>query len=755
MESSRPASVSSPDGALRPGALWVGSIWRNAARWRTALRSPHRVGWRSELAFDRRAFVMLATAAALAGAVLGSLHGEHSQRRQSDAQAREIGAEVEAMLDRVDLALTGVEQWVRSVTGASDALQEMGCPATLSTALIRLSLEAPDARGVGLQHSNGACGPLGSYPGVPQVRADDLPVATLLIETDRTIGERTWMFRRIDAQAVAFAELDALALQRALRLPAAAGSASLVALRPTSGDDGSRSPSRVSGEGAEGSVSLWRSPNRPVAVRVRPNPSARAEAIGSPAVTGAIVAVLLAGAGAAWRWNRLLARVRLSERIARGLRKRQFEPFVQPQVAMATGRCVGAEVLARWRHPIRGLIGPGEFIEEAERSGLVVPMTEQLMRKAAQRLAAAARADRALRFAFNITPADLCRPGFVGLLNAEFHADTIPREQVVLELTERDALDEIAQQRLVELRAAGWKVAIDDFGTGHSSLALLERLRVDELKIDQAFVRTVDAQTVNRPVLDAITALGRDLSVPLLAEGVETATQAAYLTARGVQHAQGYHYARPMPIEAFERWLLANAASTGHPLPDGEALARFEHEVVALGEAMRGADGVCVRDRRWRARVWPQCFVGREAVDWIVRARGVPRARAVQLGRALTAFGLLRHVAGEHDFEDAMLFYRWVAQGESAHGDGPPVPAGMAAALRGPQGVALGDHRRGLAIHRGCASGRAIVDWIAQTRGVSRDRALRWGEQLMREGRVQHVLHARPFRDDRTLYRLI
>lgn len=753
MDSSFSADVPARVGAAtdgRPKRWW--SRFASATGQRPAGSRARPGAWRSALAFDLRALAALSTGAVLVGACLGAVQGERSQRLHAEARASAVGAEVEALLDRVDASLAAVDAWVRSTAWHTDA-SGAPCTDTLSRVLTRLSLEAPDTRGVVLQRGEHACGPLGPQAALPGSRLEAAPRGLAVLDAEGPAGTPVRVLRWIDDASVAIAEIDPGALGRAMRLPPARGRESAALLLPGRAGVRAVAPgARGTGEaGRAGAV--WWSSSRQLGVRVVPDPRGRTGAIVGPAHAGALCALLVALAAAAWRWQRLLARVRLGERIARGLRKRQFEPHVQPQVDLATGRCVGAEVLVRWRHPVRGLIGAAEFIEEAERSGLIVPMTELIVRRAAQRLAPAARADRSLRFAFNVTPIDLSRPGFVSLLNAEFHAQTVPREQVVLEVTERDALDEVAQQRIVELRAAGWKVSIDDFGTGHSSLALLERLHVDELKIDQAFVRTVDARTVSRPVLDAITALGRDLRVPLIAEGVETAAQAAYLAARGVQHGQGYLFAKPMPIEAFERWLLANAASAGLPLEDDEALVRFEREVVALGETMRGAGGVEVRDRRWRSRVWAQCFVGRDAVDWIVRSRGVSRARAVQLGRALAAFGLLHHVAGEHDFEDARLFYRWERAGEAPRSAAHPAPAGLALALASRHGVSLGDHRRGLAIHRGCTTGRAIVDWIVASRAVPRDRAVQWGEQLMREGRLQHVLDERPFLDDRTLYR--
>lgn len=161
-----------------------------------------------------------------------------------------------------------------------------------------------------------------------------------------------------------------------------------------------------------------------------------------------------------------MARSRLGRRIERALRKRQFEPFVQPIVDMASGRCVGGEVLMRWAHPERGPLLPSELIEEAERTGLIVAMSSLVMGRAAHRLAPLAQANPALYFSFNITAGQLRRPNLAAELADIFNADTLPQAQVLLDLTEREALDPLTQRTVRALHAAGWRIAIDDFGTG-------------------------------------------------------------------------------------------------------------------------------------------------------------------------------------------------------------------------------------------------------------------------------------------------
>ena len=371
-------------------------------------------------------------------------------------------------------------------------------------------------------------------------------------------------------------------------------------------------------------------------------------------------------------WNRAMARSRLVRRIERALRKRQFEPFVQPIVDMASGRCVGGEVLMRWAHPERGTLPPSEFIDEAERTGLIVAMSVLVMVRAAHRLAPLAQAHPELYFSFNITAGQLRRPSFAAELADIFNADTLPRAQVLLELTEREALDPLTQRTVRALHAAGWRIVIDDFGTGHSSLAALEQLPIDRLKIDRAFVSAVGEETARRPVLDAIIVLARDLGLQLVAEGVETQVQWDYLAQRQVGSAQGYLVARPLALDAFGRWFEGQLAPFGSPAgssndrpaagaAQGSAALLHDQRLAAIWQAMLSAGGVYIRDRLFQLRLYRQCFVGREAVDWLVRHAAVSRAQALRLGRRLVALGCLKHVLDEHDFQDGEYFYAVVS----------------------------------------------------------------------------------------------
>jgi EAL domain-containing protein (putative c-di-GMP-specific phosphodiesterase class I) len=379
------------------------------------------------------------------------------------------------------------------------------------------------------------------------------------------------------------------------------------------------------------------------------------------------------------------------------------------------------------------------------------------MARAAHQLAALAVAYPHLYFSVNLTPAQIALPGFPRRLAELFTPDTIPRDRVLLELTERDLVDAGTVARLNALHDEGWQIAIDDFGTGHSSLAALEHLKLDRLKIDRAFVRAIDAETVNRPVLDSIIDLSSRLHIATIAEGVETRAQWDYLAARGVTYAQGYLIARPLTIDAFTEWMAAQQVGT----PSSVAtLARAETALAVAPDAvaqrlwndLRTPGGLDVRDRMFRLRTYANCFVGRDAVDWMVSHRDVSRTEAVRMLRRLTALGLINHVLEEHDFEDAELFYRLAVPTTASRVAGP-VAAESRASIRGEWGLPLRSHVRGVLRHRECATGAEVVTWIATRFSLTRSAATQWAVQLMRDGAIRHVFDDRPFRDDSTLYR--
>lgn len=296
----------------------------------------------------------------------------------------------------------------------------------------------------------------------------------------------------------------------------------------------------------------------PLAVRVWVSPR--------PLLTRALTYLLAGVSLAAILTAFTIAQINLSlqqrwsveRRLRIAVRKRQFEPVIQPIISGRNGRCVGGEILMRWQHPARGLLSPLEFLSIAEKTNLIDEMTSQIMTKARDRLSATLKTDPDLHFSFNVTVRQIRHPEFIAWLERIFDEYSLPTSHIVIELVERDAVDARTREALDELRRKGYRIAIDDFGTGQSSLALISGISFDTLKIDREFVRAIDEESVNRPVLNAIIELTKQLGVYSIAEGVETAAQYQFLVDQRVHAIQGYLIAKPMPISEFSGWLKAN-----------------------------------------------------------------------------------------------------------------------------------------------------------------------------------------------------
>jgi sensor c-di-GMP phosphodiesterase-like protein len=254
-----------------------------------------------------------------------------------------------------------------------------------------------------------------------------------------------------------------------------------------------------------------------------------------------------------------------TDELRRGLLAGEFVPYLQPLMASKDDRMVGAEVLMRWQHPSSGLIRPDLFIPQAEESGLIVPMTTHLMKVVAHRLKQVqSQLPEGFHISFNISAAH-CRDLSLLAECRAFLAHFQPgRVALVLELTERELL--VANPHTLSLFAQldemGVKLAIDDFGTGHSSLIYLQQFHVDYLKIDRSFIGRIGTESLSEHIVDNVIDLGRRLGLALVAEGVETEHQAAYLRGKGVHYLQGFLFARPQPLRQFCQGLTAGEADS-------------------------------------------------------------------------------------------------------------------------------------------------------------------------------------------------
>lgn len=253
-----------------------------------------------------------------------------------------------------------------------------------------------------------------------------------------------------------------------------------------------------------------------------------------------------------------LRRLVATTAIRRAIREGQFKLAYQPKFALASGRIVGAEALLRWDHPEHGPIPPAEFVPLAEQTGSVVALTQWTLRTALAELARW-RADGAeIGIAVNLAARALHDERLPELVGRELRRNELDPALLTLELTETSLLtdSQLVERVLARLRGLGVRLAIDDFGTGYSSLALLQRLQVDELKIDRSFVSGSGKGA--RPVL-ARTAieLAHNLGLVAVAEGIETVEQLRMVQAAGCEQGQGYLLGKAMPADRFARLLAA------------------------------------------------------------------------------------------------------------------------------------------------------------------------------------------------------
>jgi diguanylate cyclase (GGDEF)-like protein/PAS domain S-box-containing protein len=254
----------------------------------------------------------------------------------------------------------------------------------------------------------------------------------------------------------------------------------------------------------------------------------------------------------------------LNEALKQALPQQQFILYYQAQVDN-TDKIVGAEVLLRWMHPERGMIMPDEFIPVAEETGAIVAIGLWVVETACRQLKLwASDPDKShLHLAVNVSARQFQQVNFVEQISAVLRETDIDPARLTLELTESMVLGNIAEtiDKMQALKQVGVKFAMDDFGTGHSSLSSLKKLPLDQLKIDQSFVRDIALDQDGAIIVQTIIAMANNLGMQVFAEGVETEAQRDFLIAHCCLQFQGYLFARPVPLAEFERALL-NAAGT-------------------------------------------------------------------------------------------------------------------------------------------------------------------------------------------------
>jgi len=264
--------------------------------------------------------------------------------------------------------------------------------------------------------------------------------------------------------------------------------------------------------------------------------------------------------------RRAQKRLSMETSLRKALERNELLLYYQPQVSIADGSIAGVEALLRWRHPELGILGPDEFIPIAEESGLIVPIGRWALFAACKQVAAWSAAGLGqMRLSVNLSARQTRDVHFVEDVIAALRQANMPPSQLELEITETILMDnlEVNVNLLNRLQTEGIKLSIDDFGTGYSSMAYLKRFTVDEVKIDRTFVRDIPGDRDDEAITTAIIAMAHSLGLWVVAEGVETQEQLAFLRNAGCDIAQGYLYSRPCPATDFENYLRKREEAAG------------------------------------------------------------------------------------------------------------------------------------------------------------------------------------------------
>lgn len=257
-------------------------------------------------------------------------------------------------------------------------------------------------------------------------------------------------------------------------------------------------------------------------------------------------------------------RIELETRLRLAIERNEFRVFYQAKVDIATDKIIGAEALVRWQCPIDGLIAPDRFIPLTEQSGLIIPIGAWVLRETCRQGKLWLEAGLPpLQLAVNVSPVQFQRSDMLNLVTNALNETGFPAEQLELELTESCLINNDKTQLTLDiLSGLGVRIAIDDFGTGYSSLAYLKHFPINTLKIDKSFVDDIPDHQNNMEIIGTIIAMGRILGFKVLAEGVETPEQLAFLKAKGCDSYQGYIKSKPVPAETFAELLLKQQSFT-------------------------------------------------------------------------------------------------------------------------------------------------------------------------------------------------
>jgi EAL domain-containing protein (putative c-di-GMP-specific phosphodiesterase class I) len=281
---------------------------------------------------------------------------------------------------------------------------------------------------------------------------------------------------------------------------------------------------------------------------------------------------------------RFLESVGLEHDLRYAIERKELSMFYQPLVSLKNGELIGFESLLRWQHPKRGFVSPAKFIPIAEDSGLIIPITEWILKDTARQLCEWQKispAYKKLVVSVNISGKHLAVEGLVEQVSKVLEITKIRPSTLKLEITESTAMENAdrSAQILNRLKELGVQLSIDDFGTGFSSLSQLHRLPFDTLKIDRSFVLNVGEDGENSEILQTIISLAKNLKMKVIAEGIETESQLALLRNLGCDYGQGYLLAKPMPCGDMEKLLYQKQFW----FPDSFISAEYTHDTVLIG----------------------------------------------------------------------------------------------------------------------------------------------------------------------------
>ncbi len=263
-------------------------------------------------------------------------------------------------------------------------------------------------------------------------------------------------------------------------------------------------------------------------------------------------------------------RLTLMGELRQALQRDEILLYFQPQIDLATGTILQAESLIRWQHPIHGLLAPDEFIDLAERTGLIKEVTSWVLNESINQILQWQKEDFHMTLAVNISPSCLLNTDLPEIIIGSLGSHNLGKSMLTIEITETSIIQDphLAYEILSRLKNLGADISIDDFGTGYSSLAMLRRLPVSEIKIDKSFVMDMLDNEDDEIIVKSIIELGHNLGLSVVAEGVESLKTAKRLQQMHCDTLQGFYFSKPLPADQFKQWHDHSAATLLSQLPE-------------------------------------------------------------------------------------------------------------------------------------------------------------------------------------------